>query len=369
MSAPAATTVFTRKVSRPATRRCPGWFLLVSFQLLVWNGWAAETLPPGAAASVNGTLIPQRLVDTFLTNSREALGLNLDPATDAGRTNAEKARRAILDELVNRTLIAQGAAARGAAPTAAQLDAAEQDMIAFCGSLPSYEAYVAQNGFDRTGYRENILATNANGKALRDALAKELPAPADAEVKAYFDAHVDDAEFQWPERVTALHIYVNALPGVLASQLKLDRPLGDGPELDKALATETERRRLLAEELRAKAATPGADFEALARQHSEDFGTRPTGGMLGTFGRGAHSAAMDEALFTLPVGAVGPAVVKDEYGFHVVKVLDHRPAGRRTVEEAAPIIRRRLTEAALARRLREWLQEARAKAVITPALG
>lgn len=332
---------------------------------------AAETIPstppsppPGAAALVNGAPIPQTLVDAFLANNKEALGLDLNPATETGRANLAKNRAAILDELIDRALIAQETADRGVAPTDGQLDAAEQDMIEFCGSVPRYEQYVAQNGFDRAGYRQNILATNANGKALRGALAKELPAPTDAELRAYLDAHGDDPEFQWPERVTALHLYINALPGVVTSQLKIDRKLADGPELGKALAAELERRRLLAEDLRMKAEAPGADFEALARAHSEDYGTRPTGGMLGTFGRGAHSAALDEALFKLSAGTVGPAVVKDEYGFHVVKVLDHRPAGPRTLEEAAPIIRRRLSEAALARRMREWLAEARRKAVI-----
>jgi parvulin-like peptidyl-prolyl isomerase len=100
------------------------------------------------------------------------------------------------------------------------------------------------------------------------------------------------------------------------------------------------------------------DGAALARESSDDAGTRDAGGALGTFPRGAHPKAFDDAAFALEPGQVGGGVQTD-FGFHVVKVAAHEPARTLTVEEAAPEIRRRLLQRHEAETLNEWLKGAR----------
>lgn len=365
-------------------RRAPRFPLPVSFLAAVANllpllfgialvgsgpRWiAAQTpappapLPPGAAAVVNGQVISQKLVETFLRNGQEAL--NLSPATEAGRAQLARLREGVIDELIERALIAQGVAERGLTPTEAQLDAAEANVQEFWGDETRYAEFLKQNGLSPQEYRDVILRSAANGEALSAALAKEI-AISDEEIKAHYEAHLPEPDFQSPERVTAAHILFDTRPGILTEQLRLERKLSPGPEMDKAVAEETERRRRLAEDVRRRAAEPGADFAALARQYSDDFGTREKGGSLATFARGTHPLALDDVLFALKPGEVGPAVVKTEFGFHVVKTIDHRPAGPRTLADTTLEIRRRLTRARLAQQTREWLQQARAKAAIS----
>ena len=223
--------------------------------------------------------------------------------------------------------------------------------------------FLKQNGFTREDYRTRVLLTKLNGQALTGALTRGLAVPPD-EMRAYYDAHAGDADFQWPERVRGAHILVEGRPGVLTGALEERDGLQPGsPEMTAALDRETERRRQLAESIREKAAAPGADFAALAKQYSEDAGTREQGGSLGIFARGVHPEGLDDAFFQLAAGQVGP-VVRTEYGFHVIRAAERLPAGRRTFEEAAPEIRRRLSRQQSARVMQDWLTQARATARI-----
>ena len=73
-----------------------------------------------------------------------------------------------------------------------------------------------------------------------------------------------------------------------------------------------------AAKLAALAKAPGADFEALAREHSDDLGSGRNGGRLGTFAREGMTRKFSDAAFALTVGQVSD-VVETEFGFHVIK--------------------------------------------------
>ena len=89
-------------------------------------------LPADTAAVVNGQVITRHLVDVFLKNDREALGL--DPANEADHARLASLPAAILEELVQRVLIAQETQRRGIEPTSGQLDTEEKRLVEFCGS-------------------------------------------------------------------------------------------------------------------------------------------------------------------------------------------------------------------------------------------
>lgn len=61
----------------------------------------------------------------------------------------------------------------------------------------------------------------------------------------------------------------------------------------------------------------GADFAALARQHS-DCPSKANGGDLGTFGRGQMVEAFEKTTYALAVGATSD-VVETAFGYHVIR--------------------------------------------------
>lgn len=320
------------------------------------NANTTPQLPP-VVATVNDRQISTKLYEMYLKNGRDAL--KLDPNTEEGRKKIDLLREGVVSELIDRTLIAQEAERRGLTITPEKMADAERRTVTQFGGEQKYDEYLAEHRLTRDEYRE-VVKTEVYGGMMRDELSKDL-AVTDDEVKAFYEAHKNDPAYQLPERVKAAHILVAARPNIIGQELKQEKKLS-GVELAEAIREEMTRRRGRAEELRRKAAA-GADFAALARQSSEDPGTRERGGDLGAFPRDTHPKAFDDAAFALQPGAVSE-VILTEYGFHVIKVSAHEQARAQTLAEAAAEIRNRLLGQRQAEKLTNWLKEARRKATV-----
>lgn len=73
-----------------------------------------------------------------------------------------------------------------------------------------------------------------------------------------------------------------------------------------------------------KALKPDADFFALAREYSEDPGSKAQGGDLGWFGKGMMVPEFEEAAFALKKGEVTKNLVRSQFGYHIIKKFDER---------------------------------------------
>lgn len=133
--------------------------------------------------------------------------------------------------------------------------------------------------------------------------------PGEEEIKSYYDEHID--EYRQQEEVRARHILLRLEPG--------------------AGAEKKQQVRQRANELRGKA-VGGADFTALARESSEDPGSRASGGDLGFFSRGKMVPQFEEAAFALQPGAISD-VVETPYGFHIIKVEEKRSERQKELAE------------------------------------
>lgn len=81
----------------------------------------------------------------------------------------------------------------------------------------------------------------------------------------------------------------------------------------------------------------GANFAALAREHSLDAGSSDRGGDLGYFTQDMLNSDFSRPAFNAAKGSViGP--LKSEFGWHIAEVLDRRPAAQPGFEELKPKI-------------------------------
>jgi len=87
----------------------------------------------------------------------------------------------------------------------------------------------------------------------------------------------------------------------------------------------------------------GADFAALAKQYSEDPGSKDNGGELPAFPRGQMVPEFEAAAFSLTNNQVSD-VVTSTYGYHVIKLLDKTPAKKVDYATVAPKIKDFLTQ-------------------------
>lgn len=82
----------------------------------------------------------------------------------------------------------------------------------------------------------------------------------------------------------------------------------------------------------------GADFAALAKKYSTDP-EAASGGDLGYFGRDQMVPEFSKAAFATPPGQFTKEPVKTQFGWHVIKVEDHRTKPPPSFEEAKPELR------------------------------
>ena len=170
----------------------------------------------------------------------------------------------------------------------------------------------------------------------------------DAEVAAYFAQH--PADFTVPEKrkVRYLLVDIDALRAkVVIPEADIERAYNDNiqqystPEQIRAshILLRTEGKDEAAVKAKAedllKQARAGADFAELARKHSEDEASAKNGGDLDYFGRGQMVPEFDLVAFAMESGQMSDPV-KTQFGYHIIKLVDKKPATMRALAEVRP---------------------------------
>jgi peptidyl-prolyl cis-trans isomerase D len=158
----------------------------------------------------------------------------------------------------------------------------------------------------------------------RDAQRAKVTVPA-GDVQRYYTDNMP--QYTTPEQIRASHILLNT-----------------GGKDEAAVRKEAEA--ILAQ------IKGGADFAALARKVSEDTGTKENGGDLDFFSRGRMVPEFEEAAFALQPGEVSD-LVRTQYGFHIIKLVERRPGSTRSLDE----VRAQITEQLSAQMADEQIAE------------
>ena len=126
------------------------------------------------------------------------------------------------------------------------------------------------------------------------------------DIESYYNSNAQ--QFQTPEQVRASHI-------LLKTEGK-----------DEAAV------RKQAEDVLKQAKAPGADFAALAKKYSEDDGSKANGGDLDYFPKGRMVPEFEQAAFAMQPGQISD-LVKSQFGFHIIKVVDKKAAATQTLDQ------------------------------------
>jgi len=124
---------------------------------------------------------------------------------------------------------------------------------------------------------------------------------------------------------------------------------------------EWEHARQKAEDI-ARQIAAGASFEALAREYSSDP-SKLKGGDLGVIHRGQLIDEFERALNSLEPGKVSP-VIQTIYGFHLLRLVEARPAVQKTFGEVKATLTRDLSETRCTQASTAWVTRLRGAAHI-----
>lgn len=152
----------------------------------------------------------------------------------------------------------------------------------------------------------------------KESVLKTMPVP-EAEIKTQLansdfnkraEAYYKDNQFQFnvEPQAHAMHILIKS-DGT---------PAGDSAALKKIT------------EIREKAVS--GDFQKLAKEFSEDVGSKAKGGDLGFFKKGQMVPEFEKAAFTQKVGEIGEPV-KTQFGYHIIKVVERKDGGEKKFDE------------------------------------
>jgi peptidyl-prolyl cis-trans isomerase C len=253
-----------------------------------------------------------RKIDTFVGPQ-----LAMVPAEQRAQVREQLTGR-VLDEMVVQTLLAQAAEKQEIAVSDEEVESSVREIG---GKLPEGKTitdYLQVLGMSEQDLKQE-LARELRIEKLIDREVAAPAAPADREVASFYTEHLD--RFELPERVRVRHILIATTPDDDAA----------------ARAAKRAEAQAIRDEL---AAGKGERFAELAAEKS-DCPSKERGGELGEFSRGEMVPEFEEAAFARPTGDIGP-VVETDFGYHVIQVQEHHPAGTVPLAEARAAITEQL---------------------------
>jgi peptidyl-prolyl cis-trans isomerase C/foldase protein PrsA len=285
---------------------------LVLASIVACREGAKGPVQPEGVATIAGQPITLEVFARELAYVRKTSGGVLPQTDDEIRAF----KRALLDDLIDRTLVLNAAREAGIHVPPEKVDSEILKLQAeYHGS--GFSEALAESQLSQQDLRERTRIRLTMERYFADEVFARV-AVTDKEIETYYKEHPD--EFTVPEQIRAAQIVVKSM--------------------DEA--------RRVQNELRNK----GMSFDEAARRYSLSPDAK-VGGDLGWFRKGVMPAAFDQACSQLAPGRVSE-IVPSEYGFHIFKLLDKRPAAMRSLDSARSDVER-----ALVRRKREEAQKAR----------
>jgi peptidyl-prolyl cis-trans isomerase C len=284
---------------------------------------------PSVVARVNGEEIGRGEFDIAIKSLEARVGASVPP------DRRDEVFRGILDQLIGYRLLLQETKARHVEVTDQEVDARVADIR---GQFPDEAALAnvlkAQSKTVddlKRETRENLVIE----KLLREELGPKISVT-DTDVKTFYDQNTE--RFQQPEAVRASHILVKVDEGASAEIKTQARTKAEG------LLTKLKG---------------GADFADVAKEHSDD-GSAQQGGDLGYFTKGQMVPEFETAAFGLADGQVS-GVVESPFGFHIIKMMEHRAGRTVPLPEVSERITAFLTQQRQQEATGQYVQALRAK--------
>lgn len=288
------------------------------------------------AASFNGKEIKLSEVEAEIQRKPQFAMLKNYSGGDAQILN--RIRVAAINELINRQLLLDAAKKSGVIDEK-EIQKSVDNLVNQYGGKDkldpllknihtTYDTFTSEVGDD---FRINAFIDKSITKGVK---------VSEADIKKAFDA--EPTKYAAKEAIKVSHLLIKV-------------PADAAAEQDKAAKAKID-------ELYAKITAPGGDFAAVAKEFSQD-GAAARGGELGMIERGKTVPAFENAAFALKPGEISKPV-RSEFGYHIIKVSEKKPAEKPDYAKSKPMIEQELLQKEKAKLVEAKLTELRAAASI-----
>jgi parvulin-like peptidyl-prolyl isomerase len=291
---------------------------------------------PGDAVRVNDATISYQRFQGFYVEYRNSKGVQVGARGDQLELLKEL-RIEAMDLMVEQEVVAQAAEKEGIEADAAEVDKHIDEMRSVFDRDDQFVMKLESDGFTEESFRRHIERMMA-AKIYLDRIRMDASDVSDREVQRFYDEN--KGRLTLPEQVRVRHILLKWKPlgtqddrGAIREQMQ--------PILERARA--------------------GEDFASLAREVSEDSGTKQNGGDTGFFMRGTMVPAFEESAFTLEPGEISDPI-DTVFGVHILKVEERKESRLLPLDEVREDLRDYVREEKMEAAAQAKIDELRAAA-------
>ena len=294
---------------------------LLTALVLAGCGGSDESVPADAVAVVDGEEIARSDYEALIAQARKSYRNQERGFPAAGSQELQTLRNQIVQYLVQREQFEQRADELGIEVTDEQVEARLERIVKqyFAGDREKYKKQLAEQGVSATQVRGEVRAQLVSERIFAD-VTDEVKVT-DDQIEQHYDQN--EAQYSRPASREVRHILVKtkAAADDLYAQLQ-----------------------------------GGADFAALAKQHSEDPGSKENGGKL-TISKGQTVAPFDQTAFLLETNALSKPV-KTDFGYHLIQPLSEtKPAEVTPLSEVKASIEQQLGQTKKNEAMTKWVDD------------
>lgn len=308
--------------------------VLLTSALVAACGSDNGKVPTGAIAAVGDGVITKAAFDKIIAQAKVQAKAAGQPFPEVGSYSYNQYAARVIDYLVQQKIIEQQAQAWDIKVTDAQVKDRVTQIEQAYGGAKKIDEMLDQQGMTRADLND-LMREQLLSQKVFDRVTKDVKVT-DAAAKAYYEKN--ESQYVQPETRDIRHILVKT-------------------------KAEAEKVRAL---LVADPST--ANWKKLAKQYSDDPGSKGNGGQLGPTTPGAMVPAFDKAAFALKKNEISQPV-KTQFGWHVIQVTKIVKAATTPFEKAKDGIKAQLLQTKRQAAWQKWIEEQEKLAKVAYAEG
>ncbi|MBI5800257.1 MAG: peptidylprolyl isomerase [Verrucomicrobia bacterium] len=301
---------------------------------------SADTLfPPTVLARGRGFEVNSKQLDEAFLNFRTAAASRgQQPPPEDKRVEVE---RKLLDRLVVVEVLKRKSTEADKAKGKASADKMLGDFLKQAGSPEGFRRQVEAMGMTPESFTAQFTERAIVEEVVNREVREKVPITPQ-QAQKYYDENPQ--RFEQPETVRAAHILLATRDLATNTELPPDKQKAQRALIDAVL----------------KRVRAGEDFGKLAKEFSQDPGSKERGGEY-VFPRGQMAMEFETAAFGMRPGQISD-VVTTKFGFHIIKMLERNPAKKVEFDKVKERIRENLQQEEADKQLPEYLEKVKKEA-------